>query len=271
MVTPQLKSAVPGPDPNRVGPANAETPDSVLELSKVRDRLYGRYRSNQTAISPDDERRQRAPYLKRLISNHFPAHKEARILDLGCGSGTLLYFLRAAGYKNISGIDTSPEQIEQARQLGIANVSHADVFTFLKTAADGSYDTVVSFDIIEHLTKPELLQFADEVYRSLAPGGVWIIHVPNAEGFLGSRVRYADLTHEQAFTPASVEQLARVAGFRSSECFEDAPVAHGLKSMARLLIWKVGRGLLRLFLMAETGDTGRNAIFSQNLLALARK
>jgi 2-polyprenyl-3-methyl-5-hydroxy-6-metoxy-1,4-benzoquinol methylase len=237
----------------------------------VRDRLYEKYRSYQSAGNPDDERKQRAPYIRRLIRKHFPDDTDARILDLGCGSGTLLYFLREAGYENLSGVDTSPEQIEQARQLGIANVSRADVFTFLQTAADGSYDTVAAFDIIEHLTKPELLHFADEVYRILASGGVWIIHVPNAEGCFGSRVRYADLTHEQAFTPASVEQLARAAGFRSSECFEDAPIAHGLKSMVRLLIWKTGRALLRLFLMAETGDTGRNAIFSQNLLALARK
>lgn len=237
----------------------------------MRDRLYERYRSNQSAINSDDERTQRAPYIRRLISTHFPSDKDARILDLGCGSGTLLYFLRQMGYKNISGIDSSPEQVEQARQLGFANVSQADAFTFLETVADDSYEAVAAFDIIEHLTKSELLHLADEIYRTLGPGGVWIIHAPNAEGFLGSRVRYADLTHEQAFTPASVEQLARAAGFRSSECFEDAPIAHGPKSLARLIVWKAGRGLLRLFFMAETGDTGRNAIFSQNLLALARK
>jgi 2-polyprenyl-3-methyl-5-hydroxy-6-metoxy-1,4-benzoquinol methylase len=248
-----------------------ETPKPNLESSLVRDRLYDRYRSYQSAGNPDDERRQRAPYIRRLISTHFPADRNARILDLGCGSGTLLYFLGQAGYKNISGIDSSREQIEQASQLGFANVRQADVFTFLKTAANDSYEAVAALDIIEHLTKPELLHLADEVYRTLAPGGLWLIHAPNAEGFLGSRVRYADLTHEQAFTPASVEQLVRAAGFRTSECFEDAPIPHSVKSLVRLLIWKTGRGFLRLFFMAETGDTGRNAIFSQNLLALARK
>ena len=146
-----------------------------------------------------------------------------------------------------------------------------DVFSFLATVDAESYDVITAFDIIEHLTKSELLHLADEVYRTLAPGGRWIIHAPNAEGLLGSRIRYADLTHEQAFTRESVEQLARAAGFRSSQCFEDAPIAHGLKSVARLFLWKVARLLLRLFFMAETGDTGRNAIFSQNLLALMRK
>jgi cyclopropane fatty-acyl-phospholipid synthase-like methyltransferase len=192
-------------------------------------------------------------------------------VDLGCGNGALLYLLDEAGYRNIAGIDSSPEQIQQARKLGLKNVKLADAFTFLETAADGSYETIVAFDIIEHLTKAELLKLADEIYRALAAGGLWVIHAPNAEGFMGSRVRYSDLTHEQAFTPASIEQLARAAGFRSSQCFEDAPIVHGLKSFARLLIWKMARGWLRIFFMAETGDTGRNAIFSQNLLALARK
>ena len=146
-----------------------------------------------------------------------------------------------------------------------------DVFSFLATVDAESYDVITAFDIIEHLTKSELLHLADEVYRTLAPGGRWIIHAPNAEGLLGSRIRYADLTHEQAFTRESIEQLARAAGFRSAECFEDEPIPHGLKSFARLVVWKIGRGLLRVFFMAETGESGRNAIFTQNLLALARK
>jgi 2-polyprenyl-3-methyl-5-hydroxy-6-metoxy-1,4-benzoquinol methylase len=263
-----LQSSSPG-SANRL--IEAETPQPDPESREVRKRLYEKYRFYQSAGNPEEERRQRAPYIRRLLSTHFPSDRKARILDLGCGSGTLLYFLRAAGYENISGIDSSPEQIEQARQLGFANVKQADIFTFLESAAKDSYEAVAAFDMIEHLTRPELLHLADEVYRTLTPGGVWIIHAPNAEGFLGSRIRYSDLTHEQAFTPASIMQLALVAGFRSSECFEDAPVAHGLKSLARLIVWKIGRGLLRLFFMAETGDTGRNAIFSQNLLAIARK
>ena len=246
-------------------------PASEFESAAVRARLYGRYRSNQEFIEPDDERRQRAPYLRHLISRHFPEDRSARVLDLGCGTGALLYFLRESGYTSIAGVDNSPEQIEEAKLLGFTEVRQAEVTTFLATQASESYEVITALDIIEHLTKSELLHLADEVYRTLAPGGRWIIHAPNAEGFMGSRIRYADLTHEQAFTPASINQLARAAGFQSVECFEDMPQAHGIKSVVRLLIWKTGRSLLRILFMAETGDTGRNAIFSQNLLAVVRK
>jgi len=178
---------------------------------------------------------------------------------------------------------TSADQIAQAVEFDIGEVLRSDVFSFVRNSESESYDVVIAFDIIEHLTKPELFDLADEIYRVLTPGGFWIAHAPNAEGVFGARIRYSDLTlrrvpcryaplvHEQAFTRESMEQLARAAGFRAIECFEDEPVVHGIKSMIRWLIWKGARALLRIFVMAETGDTGRKALFSQNLLACARK
>jgi hypothetical protein len=41
--------------------------------------------------------------------------------------------------------------------------------------------------------------------------------------------------------------------------------------LARWVLWKAIRGVSRLVLAAETGDTGRTAIFSQCLLAVAIK
>ena len=47
--------------------------------------------------------------------------------------------------------------------------------------------------------------------------------------------------------------------------------AHGIKSAARWALWKVFRSFLRLYLAVETGDSGRDAIFSQNLICVAFK
>jgi cyclopropane fatty-acyl-phospholipid synthase-like methyltransferase len=55
-------------------------------------------------------------------------------------------------------------------------------------------------DVIEHLTRQELFDLLDSVYRVLAPGGVCLVHVPNAEGLYGMRIRYGDFTHELAFS-----------------------------------------------------------------------
>jgi hypothetical protein len=84
-------------------------------------------------------------------------------------------------------------------------------------------------------------------------------------------MRYWDLTHELAFTRTSINQLLLSSGFSNVQCFEDAPIPHGLTSVVRWLLWKVIRSGLRLYLAAETGDTSRSAIFSQNFLIVADK
>jgi hypothetical protein len=84
-------------------------------------------------------------------------------------------------------------------------------------------------------------------------------------------MRYWDLTHELAFTRTSIIQLLLSSGFSNVQCFEDAPIPHGLTSAGRWLLWKAIRSGLRLYLAAETGDTASSAIFSQNFLTVADK
>ena len=80
-----------------------------------------------------------------------------------------------------------------------------------------------------------------------------------------------DFTHEIAFTRTSLAQLLLASGFAKVGCFEDYPVPHGVKSTARWVLWQVFRNLLRLYIAAETGDSGHDAVFSQNLLCVAIK
>jgi hypothetical protein len=136
---------------------------------------------------------------------------------------------------------------------------------------DDSCDVIVTFDVIEHLSKNELLVCADNVRRILRAGGRWIIHAPNAESPMFGRVRYGDFTHEMAFTRHSIQQVARTAGFSRIECMEDAPFPHGVKSSVRWLLWKGIKAALLAWVAIETGFIDREAIFTQNLFALAYK
>lgn len=240
-------------------------------LADFRKRLYGSYRSDHGAITLPDDRVARAPFILNLIKKHFPSDRDAVLFDLGCGSGTLLYYLKQAGYRHISGVDTSAEQIAMAQALNINEARQGDLFEALKRADDSSYDLVTTLDVVEHLTKSEALDLAGQIYRVLKPDGRWLIHVPNAEALFGSRIRYADWTHEQAFTRESLEQMVKVAGFSRISCYENTPIVHGLKSALRWFVWKIARGLLRICWMAETGVTGRDCIFTQNMLAVAVK
>jgi SAM-dependent methyltransferase len=241
--------------------------------AEFRSRIYGQYvRARETALAPSsvDGFSSRAPYLQRVIREHFPPDRDARILDLGCGHGTLVYFARQAGYRHAEGVDRSPEQVAEATRLGIDGVREGDLMETLHALPAGSQQVIVAFDVIEHFTREELLPFVDAVFRALSPGGRWLIHTPNAESPFFGRIRYGDITHEQAFTVTSLNQLLRASGFTSVRCFEDTPVVHGAASAARWLVWKAVRGLLRAYLAAETGSPG-SGVLSQNMLAAAIK
>jgi SAM-dependent methyltransferase len=244
------------------------------QQTAYRARFYKNYAELQQRTQVEQVRRGlrlRAPYLRRLVKQFFPADLESNIVDLGCGYGALVLFLQESGYRNVLGVETSPGQVEFARQLGVSSVVSGDLVPFLRNSAAEVFDVVVVFDVIEHFCKDEVLEIMDQVYRVLRPGGRLIVHVPNAEGIFGSRIFWSDFTHEMAFTREGLRQLSCASGFTSVEFSEDLPVVHGIKSLIRRIAWAGLRSIFRLACMAETGDSGSGLILTQNLLAVANK
>lgn len=239
-----------------------------------RARLLARYVSTHSSVGDAAAQQgleRRRAYLDALVQQHFPADRAAAVLDLGCGHGALLWAARRAGYTNLTGIDASPEQVAAAKRLGIEGVRQQDLREGLAALSPDSLDVVVLFDLFHYFDRPEQIAIIDAVYRVLKPGGRWILHVPNGEALFAARMRYWDYLASGAFTHASIAQVLLASGFRDVRCYEDQPIPHGLKSWGRWVLWKAIRGVSRLVLAAETGDTGRDAIFSQCLLAVAFK
>lgn len=237
-----------------------------------RQRILASYVSTHASVSGAAaglERRR--PFLDRLVRQHFPADRNAAVLDLGCGHGAILWAARRAGYTNLTGVDASPEQVAEARKLGILGVRHGDLKTELAETASASQDVVILFDLLHYFTPAEQMAMADEVRRVLKPGGRWILHLPNGEGWFGGRMRYWDFLATTSYTHASISQMLRASGYTDVRCFEDTPAVHGLKSAVRWVMWKCIRGAARVVLAAETGESGRDAIFSQVFLAIAVK
>ena len=206
------------------------------------------------------------PYYRKLIETHLPEQNDIAIADIACGHGALVFCLNELGYSNVKGVDISPEQVDLAHKLGITDVESQDMNTFL-SANENAFDVVFLMDILEHLEKAELFDLLERVRNALRKGGIVIIHIPNAEGLFGLRMRYGDLTHENCFTPGSIRQALSVFGFQNILCFEDKPVVHGGKSLFRYIAWEILTIPGRLLLMAETGATRH--ILSQNMLVSA--
>jgi cyclopropane fatty-acyl-phospholipid synthase-like methyltransferase len=226
---------------------------------------------NIKKITNHDELESRGPTMRRLIKFFFPKDKNSKILEIGCGHGALIYFAKKMGYLNVDGIDGSAQQVTLARALEINTVREGDLLNELRTLEDNLLDAVIAFDVIEHFTKDELIDLIDEVQRVLKPNARWIIHAPNARSPFFGAIRYGDYTHEQAFTEASLTQVLKSSGFDQIHFYECRPLAYGINSLIRLIMWHVTRMLLSVVNAVETGSFERNAIWTRNLYAIAYK
>lgn len=99
-----------------------------------------------------------------------------RVLDLGCGTGKLLNRL-ARQYPDLigTGLDFSPEMLQQARQRSLApqRLTYVQGKTDRIPLADGQFDAV--FCSISFLHYPDPLAVLNEIRRLLKPGGYFYL------------------------------------------------------------------------------------------------
>ena len=98
-----------------------------------------------------------------------------RVLDVGCGNGSLINAIRQKGKIEAHGIDISPNMIEECRNQyeGIRfEVSTGEKIGF----ADGYFDAVTICCVLHHLHEPQ--KFFEEAHRVLKPGGILIVGEP---------------------------------------------------------------------------------------------
>jgi ubiquinone/menaquinone biosynthesis C-methylase UbiE len=118
-------------------------------------------------------------HLLALLKQHnFTDLAGQRILDVGCGSGTLLRrFLEYGAFPtNLFGIDLMAHRIELARSLHPSidwQVGSAHQLPY----PDASFDLVTSFTLFSSILSEALRQkIADEMWRVRKPGGLILLH-----------------------------------------------------------------------------------------------
>jgi len=113
----------------------------------------------------------------------------ARILDVGCGLGYLVFDLNRRGYEAI-GLDVAPTMIalckERARKARIQGVQFMIGDVEGTDFSDESFDAVIALGVIEYMESDEpMLQ---EMFRILKPGGILILNVTSHYGYSSSLV-----------------------------------------------------------------------------------
>jgi len=161
-----------------------------------------------------------------IFPSLLPQSEVAKILDVGCGAGHFLYYLKKKGYISYWGIDISPELVDFVKLNITERVECCDAFQFLQTKVE-EYDAIVANDIIEHIPKTKILDFLNLSYQALKFEGTIIIKTGNMSAFAALSLRYIDFTHEIGFTESSLKQVLRVANFHKVKVL---PVPSGRKA-----------------------------------------
>jgi 2-polyprenyl-3-methyl-5-hydroxy-6-metoxy-1,4-benzoquinol methylase len=233
-----------------------------------REDLYASYslhpRHATTAADTAVYERVYAHYLRGWL----PQDPATPVVDLGCGDGKLLATLAHHGFREIVGIDRSPVQVERSRRLApSAEVLLGDVGDVLRSRPR-HFGAIFCIDVLEHLTRDELLATLRLCSAALRPGGVLIAQVPNAESPFCGSIRYGDLTHELAFTSEVLSHLFAATGFERCDFRECGPVAKDWKGVLRLASWRLLRLGIRAWNLVEVGGSG-SGIYTRVMLARA--
>jgi methionine biosynthesis protein MetW len=112
---------------------------------------------------------------ERVMFSLLPRPDGARLLDVGCGVGTVSLELLKRGFE-VYGIDFSSVATRRAKEKGIS-VIECDVDKDGIPFEDHYFDVVWAGDIIEHVFDPIFL--LGEISRVVSPTGKVIISTPN--------------------------------------------------------------------------------------------
>jgi len=153
---------------------------------------------------------------------------ESEVLDVGCGSGSLMQLLRDRAHCRCTGIDISTVSINIIREQGFEGYV-TKLPNLPPEILSRKFDFVIAAEVFEHLNKPEKTLMS--LQKIVKPGGKLVATVPNA---CMSPEETED--HVNTFTAESFQALISLY-FEIETCI---PVRSGLQDY--LLISAMARG-----------------------------
>ena len=152
----------------------------------------------------------------RVVSEYEALAQElaefAPVLDVGCGSGTLLETLKPLGVE-ARGVDASATAVAACRARG-ANAEQADLLEFLTRAPTSAYGAVFAGHVIEHMPPETARAVFEHVARVLRTGGRFLVLTPNPKNlYVAGEGFWIDPTHVRPYPEPLLRALALDAGF----------------------------------------------------------
>ena len=199
-------------------------------------------------------------------ASYLPDDLNARIIDVGCGSGRMLSWLQGKGYLNLEGIEGSIEQIKLANDNTAAKIVHSNIKDWNFQLEN--YDLILVIDVLEHLTKIEGISMLNKLKDALKPGGTLLIQVPNFLSPFGVRIQTSDITHETVFNAHSLAQMLRIVGFTSLKIFPwTLPIVDFRSLMKRIALEVIHKIFSWIYLI----EAGQRELITSNIIAVVKK
>jgi SAM-dependent methyltransferase len=129
-----------------------------------------------------------------------------RVLDVGCGTGTMIGHL--ARYGQAEGIDMDAAAVAFCHQRGVTAVQQVTGLPL--PFADGTFDLVTALDVLEHIDDDRAM--LRELYRILRPGGFFLLSVPAYPFLWGPQDDISN--HKRRYVAPEIRERLTTTGFR---------------------------------------------------------
>jgi SAM-dependent methyltransferase len=110
-------------------------------------------------------------------------------IEIGCGFGDFVARVRQEKHVSFEGCEQNASAVEITRRKGL--LVHLDSIENLAKVRPGVYDSVCSFQVLEHVSNPD--SFLKASCAILRPGGKLMLGLPNASSFLRHQFNLLDL------------------------------------------------------------------------------
>lgn len=233
--------------------------------------VYQRYQSSHPChsdariFSPGDIR-----YFEKNFKSLLPKNRQTRILDIGCGAGYFLQYVRSLGYMHVLGVDLSREQIDFCKKKHLEE--HVALITDVKKfllRKQNTYDFIMMNDVIEHIPEEEIIDVVSSVYKALTRRGRFVVKTANLKNRWGMAVRYMDFTHTIGFTEESLRQVLYLSGFRKITMVPESHPIHDTPSFLRVTLKTILEFVYKIEYVASFGEF--RSAFGNMLIAIAEK
>lgn len=151
-------------------------PDDFYKLFLGRTMTYScaYFRDDRDSLEKAQEQKHNHLLDKLMI------HKDEKLLDIGCGWGSLVIKAAVEYGANSVGITLSPTQFEYANneiaRLGMGGRCRVELIDYRQLDPGDQYDKIVSVGMYEHVGRKNLDGYFKTVHDLLRPDGLFVNH-----------------------------------------------------------------------------------------------